>query len=246
MLVSILIHAQLPCIDSISFKIQHLPEPEKAQIQNFCNWVENNPESSTRSTPDSPIMGVIKGSGDVATQKVSTFGDSKEDAPGAEKSAPSSASTEKPSPSTSAAAAGEARGSGSSGTRIIPFQSLPSSVQEELGKELFDDPLLTPGNMKKLQDSMKWIYKFVQVSLISSQSVLASSCLQFDKLAVFLQDVANRSFLKSHALYKTLDNRKLLSQKDAEIAKRIDQALAMRNQLYETNRKHTRETYELK
>ena len=202
MLVSILIHAQLPCIDSISFKIQHLPEPEKAQIQNFCNWVENNPESSTRSAPDSPIMGVIKGSGDVATRKVSTSRDSKEDAPGAEKSAPSSASTEKPSPSTSAAAAGEARGSGSSGTRIIPFQSLPSSVQEELGKELFDDPLLTPENMKKLQDSMKWIYKFVQVSLISSQSVLASSCLQFDKLIVFLQDVANRSFLKSHALYK--------------------------------------------
>ena len=177
---------------------------------------------------------------------MSTSRDSKEDAPGPEKSAPSSASTEKPSPSTSAAAAGEARGSGSSGTRIIPFQSLPSSVQEELGKELFDDPLLTPENMKKLQDSMKWIYKFVQVSLISSQSVLASSCLQFDKLTVFLQDVANRSFLKLHALYKTLDNRKLLSQKDAEIAKRIDQALAMRNQLYETNRKHTRETYELK
>ena len=118
---------------------------------------------------------------------MSTPGDSKEDAPGPEKSAPSSASTEKPSPSTSAAAAaGEAKGSGSSGTRIIPFQSLPSSVQEELGKELFDDPLLTPENMKKLQDSMKWIYKFVQVSLISSQSVLASSRLQFDKLAVFM------------------------------------------------------------
>ena len=93
---------------------------------------------------------------------------------------------------------------------------------------------------------MKWSYKFTQVSLIFSQSILASSSLQIEKLTIFLQDVANRSFLKSNALYKTLDNQKLLAEKDAEIAKRIDQALAMRNELYASNRKHTQETYLLK
>ena len=43
-----------------------------------------------------------------------------------------------------------------------------------------------------------------------------------------------------------MDNRNTLAEKNAEIAKRLDQALAMRNQLYEANRKHTWETYELK
>ena len=47
-------------------------------------------------------------------------------------------------------------------------------------------------------------------------------------------------------LYKTVENQNLLAQKNAEIAKRLDQALNMRNQLYEANRKHTWETYELK
>ena len=93
---------------------------------------------------------------------------------------------------------------------------------------------------------MKWSYKFTQVSLIFSQSILASSSLQIEKLTIFLQDVANRSFLKSNALYKTLDNWKLLAEKDSQIAKRIDEALAMRNELYASNRKHTQETYLLK
>ena len=93
-------------------------------------------------------MGVVKGSADAATQEASASGE-------AEKSAPSSTDVVGASPSAAATAAGEAGGSGSTGTRIIPFQSLPSSSQEELGKDLFDDPLLTPENMKKLQDYMK-------------------------------------------------------------------------------------------
>ena len=63
------------------------------------NWMENNQESSSRSAPDSPIMGLLKGSSDAATQKVSAFGEAKEDAPGAEKSAPSLANTERSFPS---------------------------------------------------------------------------------------------------------------------------------------------------
>ena len=58
--------------------------------------------------------------------------------------------------------------------------------------------------------------------------------------------MANRSFLKSHALYKTMHNWNILAQKNAEIAKRLDQALTARNELYEANRKHIREIYEMK
>ena len=53
-----------------------------------------------------------------------------------------------------------------------------------------------------------------------------------------IQDVANLSFLKSHALYKTVDNRKILEQQNALIAKRLDESFAARNKLYEANRKH--------
>ena len=61
-----------------------------------------------------------------------------------------------------------------------------------------------------------------------------------------LQDVANRSFLKSHALYKTVDNRKTLEQQNALIAKRLDESLAARNKLYEANQKHHLEICDMK
>ena len=65
-------------------------------------------------------------------------------------------------------------------------------------------------------------------------------------LLCMLQDVANRSFLKSHALYKTVDNRKTLEQQNALIAKRLDESLAARNKLYEANRKHHLEVCDMK
>ena len=61
-----------------------------------------------------------------------------------------------------------------------------------------------------------------------------------------LQDVANRSFLKSHALYKTIDNQKTLAQQNALIAKRIDESLAARNKLYDANQKHHLELCDMK
>ena len=61
-----------------------------------------------------------------------------------------------------------------------------------------------------------------------------------------LQDVANRSFLKSHALYKTVDNRKILEEQKAMIAKRLDEALAARNKLYGANRQHHLEVCDMK
>jgi cytochrome c peroxidase len=68
--------------------------------------------------------------------------------------------------------ASNASGAGSSGAggskgpsiRLVPFQSMPQSTQEELGKELFDDPLLSVDNMKKLADCMQWSFKFTKVS----------------------------------------------------------------------------------
>ena len=60
------------------------------------------------------------------------------------------------------------------------------------------------------------------------------------------QDVANRSFLKSHALYKTVDNRKTLEEQKAMTVKRLDESLAARNKLYEANRQHHLEICDMK
>ena len=70
--------------------------------------------------------------------------------------------------------ASKASGSGSSGAegskgpavQLVPFQSMPQSTQEELGKDLFDDPLLSVDNMKKLEDCMQWSFKFTKVNLL--------------------------------------------------------------------------------
>ena len=61
-----------------------------------------------------------------------------------------------------------------------------------------------------------------------------------------LQDVANRSFLKSQALYKTMDNRNTLERQNAMIAKRLDESLVARNKLYEANQKHHLEVCDMK
>jgi len=61
-----------------------------------------------------------------------------------------------------------------------------------------------------------------------------------------LQDVANRSFLKYQALYKTMDNRKNLEQQNAMISKRLDESLAARNKLYEANQQHHLEVCDMK
>jgi len=50
--------------------------------------------------------------------------------------------------------------------KLTPFQSMPQSTQEELGKELFDDPLLSIDNMKKLADYMQWSFKYTKVNLL--------------------------------------------------------------------------------
>ena len=61
---------------------------------------------------------------------------------------------------------GGAEGSKTRTVRLVPFQSLPQSTQEELGKELFDDPLLSIDNVKKLADYMQWSFKYTKVNLL--------------------------------------------------------------------------------
>ena len=86
----------------------------------------------------------------------------------------------------------------------------------------------------------------MRVSLCLLEYFLVSSSFCNWDIYFSLSDVANHSFLKSNALYKTLDNRKLLAEKDALIAKRWDEYLDMRNKFYEANHQHTRESYLLK
>ena len=69
---------------------------------------------------------------------------------------------------SNAGGTGDSRAEGSIGPaiRLVPFQSMPQSNQEELGKELFDDPLWSIGNVKKLADYMQWSFKYTKVSLL--------------------------------------------------------------------------------
>ena len=71
----------------------------------------------------------------------------------------------KGTPNVAGCGSDKAEGSKNPTVRLVPFQSMPQSTQEELGKELFDDPLLFVENMKKLADSMQWCFKYTKVSL---------------------------------------------------------------------------------
>ena len=88
----------------------------------------------------------------------------KESNPEAPKLTPSTATED-----TSTAAgigSGGAEGSRNPAVWVVPFQSLPQSTQEEMGKELFDDPLLSIDNIKKLADCMQWSFKYTKVNLL--------------------------------------------------------------------------------
>ena len=111
-------------------RIQHLPAHEKDQVQDFRNWVSSGSEGTSRSAPESPVIGLIETPAAILPN-VNTAEKSSEPNPEAPEHTPMAAE-----------GASKAGGSGSSGAegskgpavRLVPFQSMPQSTQEELGK----------------------------------------------------------------------------------------------------------------
>ena len=115
---------QLSYAESCLARVQHLSAHKKIQVQDFRNWVSSSLEGTSRSAPESPVIGLIE-------------------TPAA--SLPSVDTAEKPSELTlealehtpaAAEGASNAGGSGSSGAegskgpsvRLVPFQSMPQSA----------------------------------------------------------------------------------------------------------------------
>ena len=106
--------------------------------------------------PESPTIELIENSDAIACQEINTSGTPKESTAEAEKTSPYVAAKGGDTAAFARSGSGEAGGLGKSTIRVVLFQSLPESAQEELGKELFDDPLLTVENLQKLADYMQW------------------------------------------------------------------------------------------
>ena len=126
--------------------------------------MESSPETNTRSTPETPIIGLIKNS----TTTLSPNADMPETSKKLALEVPAPTPSVTAQGTSSAAGIGSNRDEGSRNptVRLVPFQSMPQSTQEELGKELFDDPLLSVDNVKKLADSMQWCFKYTKVNLL--------------------------------------------------------------------------------
>ena len=110
------------------------------------NRVQNNPETTTRSALESLVIGLIENSTAIC-QNADTHWTSNEPNPEAPKLTPSVVT--EGTPSAAEISSGGAEGSRNPAVRVVPFQSLPQSAQEEMGKYLFDDPLLTMENVNK-------------------------------------------------------------------------------------------------
>ena len=135
--------------------------------------MQTDPETTTRSAPESPVIGLIENSTAIC-QNADTHGTSNEPNPKVPKLNPFVAI--EGTPSAAEIGSGGAEGSKNPAIRVVPFQSLPQSAQEELGKELFDDPLLTMDNVKKLADYMHWSFKYTKVNLLLLLLLISSSC----------------------------------------------------------------------
>ena len=51
---------QLSYSESCLARIQYLPAHEKDQVQDFRNWVSSGSEGTSRSAPESPVIGLIE------------------------------------------------------------------------------------------------------------------------------------------------------------------------------------------
>ena len=134
--------------------------------------MQSDPRTTTRSAPESPVIGLIENSTAIC-QNADIPGTSNEPNLEAPKLTPSVAT--EGTPSAAEIGSGGAEGSRNPTIRVVPFQSLPQSTQEELGNELFDDPLLTIDNVKKLADYMQWCFNYTKVNLLLLLLLIPSS-----------------------------------------------------------------------
>ena len=109
-----------------------------------------------------PVIGLIENPV-AGLPNVDTVGKSNEPNPEAPDHTPAAAKGASNADGTGSSGAEGSRGPA---VRLVPFQSMPQSTQEELGKELFDDPLLPIDNVKKLADYMQWSFKYTKVSIL--------------------------------------------------------------------------------
>jgi len=124
--------------------------------------VQSNSEGTSRSAPESPVIGLIENPS-ASLPNADTAGISNEPNPQAPERTPTAAQG---ASNADGAGSSGAQGSRGSAVRLVPFQSMPQSTQEELGKELFYDLLLSVDNVKKLADYMQWSFKYTKVSLL--------------------------------------------------------------------------------
>ena len=124
--------------------------------------MSNGSEGTSRSAPKSPVIGLIETPA-ASLPSVGTAERPSEPSPKAPDHTPVTAEG-----ASNAGGFGSNWAEGSKGPsiRLVPFQSMPQSTQEELGKDLFYDRLLTVDNMKKLADCMQWSFKFTKLSLL--------------------------------------------------------------------------------
>ena len=137
---------QLSYSESCLAKIHRLPAHEKDQVQDFRNWMSSGSEGTSRTAPESPVIGLIETPA-ASLVNVDTAEKPSEPSP---KAPDHTLATAEGASNTSGSGSNGAEGSKGPSVRLVPFQSMPQSTQEELGKDLFDDPLLTVDNMKKL------------------------------------------------------------------------------------------------
>jgi len=113
--------------------------------------VQSSSEGTSRSAPESPVIGLIENPS-ASLPNVDTAGISTEPNPQAPEHTPAAAEGASNADGTGNSGAQGSRGPA---VRLVPFQSMPQSTQHDLGKELFDDPLLSIDNVKKLADYMQ-------------------------------------------------------------------------------------------
>ena len=133
--------------------------------------MSSSSEGTSRSAPESPVIGLIEKpvaglpNVDTAVKSNEPNPETPYHTPGAAEGASNAGGT----------GSNGAEGSRGPAVRLVPFQSMPQSTQEELGKELFDDPQLSIDNVKKLADYMQWSFKYTKVRFLLLSLLTSSS-----------------------------------------------------------------------